>query len=51
MITIYDTDYDIDREFFLEKLEEISRQLEIKGTITIKLGNEEEIPGHERGIP
>ncbi|MCP5047445.1 MAG: rRNA maturation RNase YbeY [bacterium] len=42
MITIFDDDFGINREFYLERLETIVQQLNIDGTITIKLGNEDD---------
>ena len=44
MIEIVDDEFNIDREFFLEKLAAVTRQLNInpEGTIVIKLGGEEE---------
>jgi probable rRNA maturation factor len=44
MINIIQEDFKIDRQFYLEKLENIARELNIdpEATIVIKLGNEEE---------
>ncbi len=42
MITIMDDNFNVDRQFYLEKLEKIAEELDIKGTIVIKLGDEEE---------
>jgi probable rRNA maturation factor len=44
MINIIQEDFKIDRQYYLEKLEDIARELNIdpEATIVIKLGNEEE---------
>ena len=44
MIEIIDDHFNVDRQFYLDKLETIARELNInpQGTITIKLGDQEE---------
>lgn len=42
MITIIDEQFKTDRDFYLEKLKDITRELGIAGDIVIKLGDKEE---------
>ena len=42
MIEIVDEAHNVDQPFYLEKLEKITEELNIKGTIVIKLGDKEE---------
>lgn len=42
MIEIVDDQYKVDKAFYLEKLQEMVKELEIEGDIVIKLGGKEE---------
>ncbi|MCP4157367.1 MAG: rRNA maturation RNase YbeY [bacterium] len=42
MIEIMDDNFNIDKDYYLPKLEEIIKEQDIKGTIVIKLGGKEE---------
>jgi probable rRNA maturation factor len=42
VITIFNGGFNIDKTFYLKKLEVIAADIDIKGAVTIKLGDEEE---------
>jgi probable rRNA maturation factor len=42
MIELVDESYNLDQEFYLEKLREIVKELEIEGSFVIKFGDKEE---------
>lgn len=42
MIEIIDNNFKVDKDFFLNKLEKVLKELRINGTIVIKLGDKEE---------
>lgn len=42
MITINDDEFKVEQEFYLEKLERVVKELNIRGDIVIKLGGKEE---------
>jgi len=42
MIKIIESNFKVDKDFYLDKLQEIVTELEIKGDIVIKLGDKEE---------
>jgi probable rRNA maturation factor len=42
MITINDDEFKIEQEYYLDKLEEVVKQLNLQGDIVIKLGGKEE---------
>jgi probable rRNA maturation factor len=42
MLTIVDDSYGIDTSYYMDKLQPLLKELDLKGTITIKLGDKEE---------
>ncbi|HLP44456.1 MAG TPA: rRNA maturation RNase YbeY [Candidatus Kapabacteria bacterium] len=42
MITIDDEEFKLEQEFYLDKLEQVIKELDIQGNIVIKLGSKEE---------
>ena len=42
MIKIIENNFKVDKDFYLDKLQEIITELEIEGDIVIKLGDKEE---------